>query len=214
MEQVIAFVRDLDRHIGELAAQTGPLFPLLLFAYGFFQTGLVIGPLIPGNAVVFAVGVLASGAKLIDPWLAFSTMALGAALGNVANYGQGVAFGRHLFDLEKGFLTAKNLAKTEEFFARYGGRAMLLSPFLPFVRSFAPFVAGLARMPLGPFTVSGTVGAVVWIGALVAAGAVFGKVPGVRENIGLAVVGFSLLVVAKIVFDALRRRARRPAPLG
>jgi membrane-associated protein len=200
---------DLDGRLGVWAAQWGPGFYVFLFLYGFFQTGLVIGPLAPGNTVLFAIGVFLGGAASLDPVLGTVCLASGASVGHLANYGQGLVVGRRLFELERAFLTGKNLAKTEAFFAAKGRTAMVLAPFVPFVRSFAPFVAGLGKMRLGPFLGWGTLGALLWATLFVSAGYFLGAMPLVRDNLGAIVLALTLVVTAHLLAGAAHARAKK-----
>ncbi|MCW5939495.1 MAG: VTT domain-containing protein [Fimbriimonadaceae bacterium] len=208
MPDFSAIFGDLDGHLGLWAGQWGPGFYVFLFAYGFFQTGLVIGPLAPGNSVFFAIGVFLGGAASVNPVLSVLCLALGATVGHLANYGQGLLIGRRLFELEKGFLNTKNMASTEAFFEAKGRTAMVAAPFVPFVRSFAPFVAGVGRMKFGPFVFWGTVGAFTWAVSLVAMGYFLGAIPFVKDNLGAIVVALTFAILLKLVWEAARRRPR------
>lgn len=200
---------NLDQRLGDLAAQHGAVVYLVLFAIAFSQTGLLLGPAIPGNTVIFATGMLASGADPILGWpLAAGSLFAGGAVGNVANYAQGHKFGRAVFERrETGMISRESLDKTDAFFAKHGRWTMILSPFVPFVRSFAPFIAGVGRMHLPPYLTWGALGVAVWVVAMMLAGSALGQVPWIRENIGLALILIFAIVSAQIGL-AIYRKSR------
>lgn len=201
---------NLDERLSVLAVEHGAMVYLVLGLIAFSQTGLVLGPAIPGNTLLFTAGMLAGGR---DPVLGLAATAgaliAGGVAGNYANYGQGVLLGRTVFEKrEKGLVSKEGLAKTDAFFEKHGRLTMLLSPFVPFVRSFAPFVAGVGRMPLGSYSLWGALGVLAWVGAMLVAGSVLGQVPWVRENLGLAVLVLFVVVSAQIGLAVMRKRRR------
>jgi membrane-associated protein len=205
----VNFVLHLDQHLVEMQALYGVWIYAILFAVIFAETGLVVTPFLPGDSLLFAVGALAaldSSGTLSAP---FASLLLGAAaiLGNTVNYSIGRAIGPAAFSGRYRLLKRDYLTRTEEFFARYGAWAVFLSRFMPIIRTFAPFVAGVGRMPAARFLAYNLAGALTWVLLFVWGGYLFGNIPFVKHHFGLvtlAIVAASLLPVAGLL---LRRRA-------
>ena len=199
----------LDRHLVELLARYDLWVYPILFAVIFAETGLVVTPFLPGDSLLFAVGALAavdSSGTLTAP---VASVALGAAavLGNTVNYSVGRAIGPPAFSGRYRLLRVEYLRRTEEFFRRYGGMAILLSRFVPVLRTCAPFVAGVGRMPYARFLGYNFAGGFAWVLLFVWGGYLFGNIPLVKEHFGLVtlgIVGLSLVPLAVAL-------ARRPA---
>jgi membrane-associated protein len=193
---------------GENPAAVYGLVALLAFT----QTGLLFGPILPGNTLLFTAGMLTAGpSQTLSPIFLVLAGAAGAVLGNLANYGQGQWLGRWVFERrERGLVSRESLAKTETFMERHGRTSLYVSPFVPFVRSFLPFVAGMGRMPMAAFLLAGALGVLCWVGAFTLAGGLLGQVPWIKDNLGVVVVGLFVLVTGKILLTlARRRRAER-----
>jgi membrane-associated protein len=207
---LIDLVLHLDRHLVELLGHVHFWIYPILFAVIFAETGLVVTPFLPGDSLLFAVGALAavdSSRTLSAPWL---SVLLGAAavLGNIVNYSIGRAIGPPAFSGRYRWLKVEYLERTEEFFRRHGGMAILLSRFMPIVRTCAPFVAGVGRMPFARFFAYNLAGGFAWVLLFVCGGYLFGNIPLVKQNFGvvtLLVIAVSLLPIA---IGWLRRRAR------
>lgn len=180
----------------------------LVALLAFTQTGLLFGPILPGNTLLFTAGILTAGPNpAVNPVVLVLAGGCGALLGNLANYAQGIWLGRRVFERrETGLVSRDSLAKTETFMGRHGRTSLYVSPFVPFVRSFLPFVAGMGRMPMPAFVVAGGLGALFWVGAFTLAGGVLGQVPWIKDNLGLVVVSLFVLVSAKIALTLAKRR--------
>lgn len=187
------------------------IYPIL-FAVIFAETGLVVTPFLPGDSLLFAVGALAA----IDNSGTLSTPALNALLGgaailgNTSNYAVGRLIGPPAFSGRYRLLKVEHLRRTEQFFARFGGLAVALSRFMPIVRTFAPFVAGVGRMPYGRFQVFNVLGGLSWVTLFLWGGYLFGNIPVIKQNFGLVtilIVAVSLLPMGVAV---LRRRTAAP----
>jgi membrane-associated protein len=205
----VNFVLHLDRHLVEMLALYGGWIYAILFLVIFAETGLVVTPFLPGDSLLFAVGALAAvdtRGTLTAPF-ASVLLAVAAILGNTLNYSIGRALGPAAFSGRYRFLKQEYLRRTEEFFLRYGAMAVFLSRFMPIIRTFAPFVAGVGRMPALRFLAYNLAGAVTWVLLFIWGGYLFGNIPFVKDNFGLVTIGivFASLVPAAIVF--LRRRA-------
>jgi membrane-associated protein len=204
---LIDFVLHLDRHLVEiLSAYHLWIYPIL-FAVIFSETGLVVTPFLPGDSLLFAVGALAAvdtSGTLTAP-LASVTLALAAVLGNTVNYGIGRAIGPPAFSGRYRWLKVEYLKRTEEFFLRHGGLAIFLSRFMPIIRTCAPFVAGIGRMPYGRFLVWNLAGGCAWVLLFIWGGYLFGNIPLVKQHFGLVTIA---IIVASLVplASTLRRR--------
>ena len=195
---LIDLVLHLDRHLVELLARYDLWIYPILFAVIFAETGLVVTPFLPGDSLLFAVGALAAvdtSGTLRAP-LATLLLGLAAVLGNTANYGIGRLIGPAAFSGRYRWLKVEYLKLTEDFFRRHGAMAIVLSRFMPVVRTCAPFVAGIARMPYARFLAFNLAGGFAWVVLFVWGGYLFGNIPQVRAHFGLvtlAVIAVSLL---------------------
>ncbi|HYM27838.1 MAG TPA: VTT domain-containing protein [Steroidobacteraceae bacterium] len=208
----IDLVLHLDRHLVELLTRYDVWIYPILFAVIFAETGFVVTPFLPGDSLLFAVGALAAvdtSGTLHAP-LASVTLGVAAVLGNITNYSIGRAIGPPAFSGRHRFLKVEYLRRTEAFFARHGAMAIALSRFVPIVRTCAPFVAGVGRMPYARFLAWNLLGGFAWVMLFVWGGYLFGNIPLVKQNFGLVtlcIVAASLVPLA----IALLRRRQRPA---
>jgi membrane-associated protein len=199
----------LDRHLSEVIQHYGVWTYLILFLIVFCETGLVVTPFLPGDSLLFAVGAFAAIGAL-DLWLVMLLLAAAAILGDSVNYAVGARLGPRVFRGEGGrFLNRRHLERTHQFYERYGSKTIVIARFVPIVRTFAPFVAGIGRMSYGRFLFYNVAGALLWIVSLVMGGYLFGNIPVVRRNFSLvvfAIIGLSILP-ALIELGRQRRRA-------
>ncbi|HSY46079.1 MAG TPA: VTT domain-containing protein [Steroidobacteraceae bacterium] len=205
---LIDLVLHLDRHLVELLARYDLWIYPILFAVIFAETGLVVTPFLPGDSLLFAVGALAAvdtSGTLSAPWV---SVLLGAAavLGNIVNYSIGRAIGPPAFSGRYRWLRVEYLKRTEEFFRRHGGMAILLSRFMPIIRTCAPFVAGIARMPYARFLAYNFAGGFAWVLLFVWGGYLFGNIPLVKTHFGLVTLGIIFLSLLPLA-ASLRRPA-------
>jgi membrane-associated protein len=199
----------LDKYLGAAAEHLGAWLYAVLFGVVFCETGLVVTPFLPGDSLLFAAGTLA-GAGILDPLLLAGVLMAAAVLGDAANYALGRYVGRRVLDGRMGrFVPARHLERTEAFYRRHGGKTIILARFIPFVRTFAPFVAGLSRMDPRRFFVFNAAGAALWVGAFVAAGYFFGSVPWVRDHLSIVVVATVALSLAPAACGMVVTRVRR-----
>lgn len=209
-------VLHLDRHLTELLALYDVWIYAILFAIIFAETGLVVTPFLPGDSLLFGVGALAAvdrSASLTVGW-AFVLLATAAIAGNSVNYSIGRALGQRAFSGRYRFFKLAYLQRTEVYFRRHGGLTVLLSRFTPIVRTFAPFVAGIGRMPYLRFQAFNIGGGVSWVALFLFGGFAFGNLPVVKNNFGvvtLLVIAASLLPLLVV---ALRERGSRGAGGG
>ncbi len=206
---LLDLILHLDRHLVELLARFDLWLYAILFLVIFAETGLVVTPFLPGDSLLFGVGALAAidtGSRL-SPWWLMLLMVLAAVLGNTTNYAIGRAIGRQAFSGRYRFIKLEYLQQTESWFARHGAMTVLLSRFAPIVRTFAPFVAGVGRMPYGRFQAWNVAGAVAWVGLFVWGGFFVGNIPLIRDNFGVVTI---VIIVASLVpfVTMLLRRGR------
>jgi membrane-associated protein len=211
---LIDLVLHLDRHLVELLARYDLWIYPILFAVIFAETGFVVTPFLPGDSLLFAVGTLSavdSSGTLRAP---VASLALGAAavLGNMLNYSIGRAIGPPAFSGRYRFLKVEYLRRTEDFFRRHGGLAIVLSRFMPIVRTCAPFVAGIGRMPYGRFLAYNLAGGFAWVLLFIWGGYLFGNIPLVKQHFGLVTIAIILASLVPLASALLRRAS--PAPPG
>ncbi len=196
---LVDIVLRLDVHLGVLVRDYGPWIYAILFAVIFAETGLVVTPFLPGDSLLFVAGALAALGGM-DVNLLVLTLVAAAVLGNTVNYSVGRWLGRRFFDQGRSrWVKREHLDRTHAFYERYGGAAVVISRFLPIVRTYVPFVAGLAQMGRAKFTAFNVAGAVLWVASLCYAGYFFGNLPWVKQNLSLIIVGIigvSLLPLA------------------
>ena len=215
---LIDIVLHLDRHLVELLTRYELWIYPILFAVIFAETGLVVTPFLPGDSLLFAVGALAAvdtSGTLRAP-LASVLLGAAAVLGNTVNYSIGRFIGPPAFSGRYRWLKVEYLRRTEEFFLRYGGLAVLVSRFMPIVRTCAPFVAGVGRMPYARFLAFNFFGGLLWVVLFVWGGYLFGNIPFVRANFGLVTLALVAASLLPLGLALVRRRAfsaaAAPAP--
>lgn len=210
---MIDFILHADTHLRDLIAAYGPWVYGVLFAIVFAETGFVVTPFLPGDSLLFAAGALAA-TGVLNPWAIVGLLIVAAFTGNAVNYAVGRAVGPRVFTASSGegisnrLLNRQYLARAHEFFEQYGGKAVVLSRFVPIVRTFLPFVAGAAQMSAPAFGFYNAVGAVGWVVLCVGAGLVFGNVPVVKQNFSLVAIGIVAVSVLPMVFEFLKHRRR------
>jgi membrane-associated protein len=201
----------LDRHLQWLVVNYGPWIYAILFLIIFCETGLVVTPFLPGDSLLFVAGALAAGGDMYIHGL-FALLALASFSGDNVNYWIGRFIGPRVFTREKSWVfNPAHLERTQRFYRTYGGKTIVIARFVPIVRTFAPFVAGIGRMTYGRFLFYSFAGSVFWIGSLTFAGYYFGNIPVVRENLTLVIIGIVILSIMPGVIEYLRSRSRRKA---
>lgn len=208
LETFLDLFLHLDKHLAELIRDYGAWTYAILFSIVFLETGIVVTPFLPGDSLLFAAGALAAVGGL-DPWALFGLLTLAAILGDTANYWIGHKVGPRAFAVDRWFLKHKHLLRTQEFYARHGGKTIFLARFVPIVRTFAPFVAGIGTMSYPRFLAWNVVGGIVWVGGCLGAGYLFGNIPVVKENFTLVILGIVFVSVLPIAFEWLRHRSAR-----
>jgi len=204
---LIDFILHVDRHLEAFVQSYGAWVYALLFLIIFVETGVVVMPFLPGDSLLFIVGALC-GAGLMDWSVAASLMLAAAILGDQTNYMIGRYFGPKVFQWENSrFFNRNAFNQAHDFYERYGGVTIIIARFMPFIRTFAPFVAGVAEMTRSKFTAYNAVGAILWVIGLTAAGYFFGNLPWVQAN--LSKIIWALVIVPGLIaiFSGWRARA-------
>lgn len=214
MGDILDFVLHVDRYLGEFIQQYGTLTYVILFVVIFCETGLVVTPFLPGDSLLFAAGALAAidTTGTMNPFLLFAVLAAAAVLGDTVNYFIGARLGTKLFEYNIPFLKKEHLDRTYEFYEKYGGKTIILARFVPIVRTFAPFVAGIGSMNYSRFITYNLIGGVVWVAIFVFLGYIFGNVPFVKQNFEIVTLAIVLISVLPMVFEYVRSRRRAKAP--
>lgn len=202
---MLDFVLHLDQHLTTLVEHHGVWVYGLVFAVIFCETGLIIMPFLPGDSLLFITGAIA-GSGHLDPWMAGAVIATAALVGDNLNYWIGRRYGTRLFNEHSRWLRRKHLARTEAFYARHGGKMVMLARFVPLVRTFAPFVAGIGHMPWPVFTGFSLLGALLWTGILVSLGYFLGNVPLLRDHLEVIILGVAMVMTLPVIFRLLRYR--------
>jgi membrane-associated protein len=211
LSQLIDFVLHIDAHLDLIIQDYGLITYVLLFVIVFCETGLVVTPFLPGDSLLFAVGAFAARGSLSLP-VALAVLAAAAILGDTANYWIGAVVGPKVFHRENvRFLNRKHLERTHEFYERYGGKTIVIARFVPIVRTFAPFVAGIGKMAYGHFLSYNVIGGAAWVVGFVMAGFWFGNIPVVKRNFTLVIFAIIVVSVLPAVIEFFRQRARARA---
>jgi len=182
----------LDVHLHNLLAACGWWTYAILFSVVFCETGLVVTPFLPGDSLLFAAGMLSAGG-LLDHWLLMLLLCAAAILGDSVNYHIGYLVGQRAFSLNNRFIKQKHLQAAQQFYERHGGKTIVLARFIPLMRTFAPFVAGIARMDYRRFLFFNVSGAIVWVCVFVQAGRLFGHLPLIKNNFSIAILAIIII---------------------
>jgi len=209
----VDFFLHLDKHLAEVIQAYGTWTYALLFSIVFLETGLVVTPLLPGDSLLFAAGSFAALGAL-DVGLLFVLLSVAAILGDTVNYAIGHYLGPKVFHFPKSrFFNPEHLRQTHTFYEKYGGKTIIIARFVPIVRTFAPFVAGIGAMSYGRFLAYNVVGGVLWVAVCLFAGYFFGNLPFVKKNFSLVIVAIVLVSILPALVEYLRHRreAKRAA---
>ncbi|MBY0452627.1 MAG: VTT domain-containing protein [Bdellovibrionaceae bacterium] len=207
MTQFLDIMLHLDKHLLEWIAYFGPMIYVVLFAVIFAETGLVIFPLLPGDSLLFAIGALAAldGENSLSLPLILGSLTVAAILGDGVNYHIGKYIGPKAFEKDGRFIKKKYLDETQDFYNRWGSLTIVVARFAPFVRTFAPFVAGVAKMDYKKFLLFNVLGGVLWVFSLVLAGYFFGNIPIIKNNFEIVVLGIVAISVLPIAIQMAKR---------
>jgi membrane-associated protein len=206
---LIGFILHIDLHLAQFVQAYGTWVYALLFAIIFVETGVVVMPFLPGDSMLFVVGALC-GLGLMSLPLTLVLLIAAAVLGNQTNYAIGRRIGPRVFHWEQSrWFNRQAFDRTHAFYEKYGGFTLIAGRFIPFVRTFAPFVAGVAQMTRRKFTVYDVTGGVLWVGSVTLAGYLFGNIPWVREHLGAIILAMILIPGVLVLVGAWRTRSLR-----
>jgi len=203
---IIDFILHIDVHLGAIIASYGALTYAILFGIIFVETGLVFMPFLPGDSLLFAAGAFAALTSL-NIWVLLPLLIMAALLGDTSNYWIGYFFGKKLVDNPKLPLNDEHIEKTKGFFHKYGKKTIIMARFVPIVRTFTPFVAGIGRMGYPLFLSYSIAGAVLWVTIATTTGYFFGNISFVRENFSLVVLGIIVVSVAPMLLPIIKHKS-------
>lgn len=207
LAQFIDIVLHLDKHLALLLAEYGTLIYAILFAIIFCETGLVVLPFLPGDSLLFVAGALAAGSGGLDITTLIAVLMTAAVLGDNTNYWIGHHIGPRVFRWENSrFFNKAAFEHTHAFYERHGGKTMMVARFIPLVRTFAPFVAGVGRMTYSRFFFFDLAGAVLWVVSLCLAGYWFGNIEFIRKNLSFVILGIVGLSLAPVMIAGIRHK--------
>ncbi len=208
---LIDFILHIDRHLQELASEYGLWIYGILFLIVFCETGLVVLPLLPGDSLLFAAGSLASlENSQLNPHVLFGGLCIAGILGDSVNYWIGKTVGPKVFNSQDSrFFKREYLDRTHAFYLKYGAKTIIIARFIPIIRTFAPFVAGIGTMPYKTFITYNIVGAILWVGTFVYAGFYFGQLPFIQQNFKLVILVIIILSIMPPVIEYLKHRRNK-----
>jgi membrane-associated protein len=207
ISSLIDFILHLDKHLNEIIQTYGIWTYLLLFLIIFMETGLVITPFLPGDSLIFAAGAFAAQGSL-NVFVLFVLLSLAAILGDTVNYWIGHYIGPKAFSGNVRFLKKEYLDRTHAFYEKHGGKTIILARFIPIIRTFAPFVAGIGAMTYSHFIVYNVVGGVLWVGLFTFGGYFFGNLPFVKDNFIIVIITIIFISVLPAVVEVVRERVK------
>ena len=211
LASLIDFVLHIDQHLIELTQTYGLWIYAILFLIVFCETGLVVTPFLPGDSLLFAAGAVAALGGM-NVHIAAGLLLAAAVIGDAVNFAIGKYFGEKLFAKpDSRVFKREYLDKTHAFYEKYGGKTIILARFVPIVRTFAPFVAGMGNMHYGRFIRYNIIGALMWVGLLTYAGYFFGELPVVKNNFGLVVIGIIVVSVLPMAVEIAKAKWRKQA---
>lgn len=203
---IFKFLLHLDDYLIQIINAFGPVAYIILFLIIFAETGLVVVPFLPGDSLLFVIGTL-SGSGFLNIWIVYFILLTGAILGDSVNYWIGRLVGPKVFTKENSrFFKKAYLEKTREFYAKHGGKTIILARFLPIVRTFAPFVAGIGKMRYPTFLLFSISGGFIWVSSLTFAGYFFGGIPFIKNNFEIAIIGIILVSLLPMIFELIKHK--------
>lgn len=207
--QILDIFLHLDKHLADIVSQYGTLTYVILFLIIFAETGLVVTPFLPGDSLLFATGAIVSlPDNGLNIWVMGALLFVAAVLGDTVNYAVGKYIGARVFEQDFRLIKREYLLRTQEFYARHGGKTIIMARFIPIIRTFAPFIAGVGTMNYAQFILYNVVGGFLWVTIFLAAGYHFGMMEAVRKNFTLVIFAIILLSIMPAVVEYLRQRAR------
>jgi membrane-associated protein len=217
LQQAFDYFRHLDVHLADMLRQYGAWTYAILFLIIFCETGLVVTPFLPGDSLLFAAGAITAaannqpGEQALSIFILWLVLMVAAVLGDTVNYHIGKAVGLRVFKEDARVMKLEYLRRTEKFYAKYGGKTIILARFIPIVRTYAPFVAGASRMDYPRFLSFNVIGGVIWITSFLFAGYFFGNIPAVKHNFEYVVIGIIFVSIIPPILEWLKHRREQRA---
>jgi len=202
---LIDFIIHIDVHLGQIISTYGLTTYIILFLIIFMETGLVFTPFLPGDSLLFTAGAFAALGSL-NVWVLFLLLSLAAILGDTVNYWIGYFFGKKIVAHPKIPIDEGHIKETQKFFHKHGGKTIILARFMPFIRTFAPFVAGVGRMKYQQFFSYNVIGGLLWVAVATFAGYFFGNIKFVKENFSLVIFGVIFISLVPIFIEIFRKK--------
>lgn len=204
---LIDFILNIDVHLGQIIATYGAVTYFILFLIIFMETGLVFTPFLPGDSLLFAAGAFAA-LNSLNIYLLLVVLTLAAILGDTVNYWIGHFFGKRIVAHPRIPIDEEHIRETQRFFNRHGGKTIIIGRFMPFVRTFAPFVAGIGGMKYGAFVTYNILGGILWVGTATVAGYFFGNIRFVKGHFSLVILAVVLLSLIPMLYELLRKKLK------
>ncbi len=209
--ELLDFILHVDDHLLEFITNYGIWIYAILFLIIFVETGLVVMPFLPGDSLLFAAGALAASTGAMDPAVLVILLFTAAVLGDTLNYHIGKFVGPRVFEMESRFINRQHLIYTQKFFEKHGGKTIIFARFVPFARTFAPFVAGAGSMNYKFFLTYNLIGAFFWVGSFITLGYLFGNMPIVKDNFTHLIFGIIIISVLPGIIGFIRQKLKKAA---
>jgi membrane-associated protein len=207
--ELLDFILHVDDHLLEFITNYGVWIYAILFLIIFVETGLVVMPFLPGDSLLFAAGALAASTGAMDPFVLMILLFIAAVLGDTLNYHIGKFIGPRVFETESRFINKQHLNYTQKFFEKHGGKTIIFARFVPFARTFAPFVAGAGSMNYKFFLSFNAIGGFLWIGSFITLGYLFGNMPIVKDNFTHLIFGIIIISVLPGIIGFIRQKLKK-----
>ena len=207
--ELLDFILHVDAHLLEFITDYGVWIYAILFLIIFVETGLVVMPFLPGDSLLFAAGALAASTGAMNPYILVILLFTAAVLGDTLNYHIGKFIGPRVFEIESRFINKKHLTYTQKFFEKHGGKTIIFARFIPFARTFAPFVAGAGHMNYKYFLSFNVIGAICWVGSFVILGYLFGNMPIVKDNFTHLIFGIIIISILPGIIGFIRQKLKK-----
>ncbi|TCB59645.1 DedA family protein [Acinetobacter terrae] len=207
--ELLDFILHVDDHLLEFITNYGVWIYAILFLIIFVETGLVVMPFLPGDSLLFAAGALAASTGAMDPFVLMILLFTAAVLGDTLNYHIGKFIGPRVFETESRFINKQHLNYTQKFFEKHGGKTIIFARFVPFARTFAPFVAGAGSMNYKFFLSFNAIGGFLWIGSFITLGYLFGNMPIVKDNFTHLIFGIIIISVLPGIIGFIRQKLKK-----
>ena len=214
IKTIFEFALHFDKYLEIFVQQYGLLTYAILFLIIFCETGLVVTPFLPGDSLLFAAGALSASLNtggVLNPLLLIVIMSIAAIAGDTVNYLIGAYIGPKVFERDSRFLKREYFERTNAFYEKYGGKTIILARFVPIVRTFAPFVAGVGKMDYRRFITFNVIGGILWVVIFVTLGALFGNIPFVKNNFEIVTLGIVFISILPMIFEFVRSRRSKSA---